>query len=740
MATARKSAASDPDDALIREAQDRFDYATGYYSMARARALEDLKFYYGDSENGYQWPIEVRRNRELEAAPTLTVNMARQFALNVVNDARQHKSDIKIDPVSDQATYEGAQVMSGIIKYIEAQSDATNAYDQAILSQVQTGVGYWRVLTRYSSDWSLEQDLAIDPIPDIFTVLLDPDTRQKSKSDMRFAFIYEDVPRDVFEKRYPDFKHVTDQVGLTGRTAWRDDKHVRVAEYYRRKPIRFELVAVLDPQTRKIKTYRSDEQPKKIWEKLIAEPGARTREVESYEVEWYKIVGSTIVDRRTKATGDLWPGTTIPVIAIVGEESIIDGQYDCRGHIRFLKDPGRMYNYWTSAAVEQVALQTKTPWVAPARAIEGYTEIWGTANTKNYSVLPFNDISDEGQPIPPPQRVIPPTMAQSYLQGMQIAQMELRAASGQWQEDMGQQSNAQSGIAINARVRQSNLSTQHFIENLAVGLTYTGQILIELIPRIYDTKRVIRILGEAGEESQVVIDPDAQQEYQAQQQAAQAQAKQKASIIFNPGFGKYSVVVEAGPSFATRRQEAFNALAQILQASPQLIPLIGDILFQSADFPLADELAERLRRTVPPYVLGQGPTPQEQQMIQQMQQMRQALAQLIQQAAERKIDDGNGLDKHAIEEFRAETERLKVLLANLAPAQLTAVVQQAVTETLGTRLPNVPGGAGNAPLRPAHTLPQGVGSDATAEALAQASAQPQGISPPPSASMPGATA
>lgn len=731
MAKAPKSADSNDDD-LITEARDRFQYALEYYGTARARQLEDQKFYFGDSDNGYQWPSDVRRNRELDAVPTLTINMVRQFVLNVVNDGRQHKSDIKIDPVSDKATYEGAQVMTGIIKYIEALSRATDAYDVGILHQVQMGVGYWRVMTRYTNEWSLDQDLVIEPIPDPFSVLIDPDARQKSKRDMAFAFIYEDVPKKTFEQRYPEFKNISDHTGITLSTDWKDDKHVRVAEYYRRKPLRYTLVAVVDEQTHQIKTYRSDEQPKKIWEKLIELPDARTRVVETYEVEWYKIVGNTIVDRRTHATGDLWVGTTIPLVAIMGEESVVEGQYDCRGHVRFLKDPGRMYNYWSSAAVEQVALQTKTPWIAPARAIEGYTEIWGTANTVNHSILPYNDLSDEGQTIQAPQRIQPPVMAQSYLQGMQAAQLELRAASGQWQEDMGQQSNAASGIAINARVRQSNLSTQHFIENQAVALSYTGEILVEMIPKIYDTRRVIRILGETGTEREVTLDPDAEKEYQEERM----QREDRARIIFNPGFGRYSVVVEAGPSYATRRQEAFNALAQILQASPQLVPLVGDILFQSADFPLADQLAERLRRAVPPYVLGEGPTPQEQQMLQQMQAMRQALANLMQQAAERKIDDGNGLDKHAIEEFRAETERLKVLLSGFAPEQIGVLVRQALSDTLGTQLPNVPAGTGNANLRPPHTLPEGVGSSATANALAQAP-QPQAAPAMPAGMPPG---
>ncbi len=697
MAKARKSAASKAtptteglaDQAILDEARKRFTRCEDWESTARARAKDDLKFYFGDAENGYQWPIDIRQQRDIQRSPTLTINMTRQFALNIINDSRQHRASIKVDPVGDAATYDGAQIISGLIKRIEADSHATDVYDHGISRQVQMGWGYWRVLTRYVSDDSLDQEVIIAPVDDPFAVFVDPDAKAKDKSDMRFGFIFEDVPRDQFDSEYPDVTLVGSSNAVGTIAGWMDKNHVRVAEYYRLAPRTFTLVMIPDEQTGDLKPYNSEDVPAPIWKALLADhPDAATREVETHDVEWFKIAGNQIIDRRTRANGNRWPGTSIPIVKLVGEESVIDGQYDCRGHVRFLKDPNRMYNYWTSAAVEQVALQSKIPWVGSARAIEGYEVMWSNANVDNYAILVFNDVDDKGQPIPPPQRIQPPVMANAYIQGMQIAQGEMRMAAGQHQEDLGVPSNATSGVAVNARIRQSSLATQHFVENLASALEYTGRIIVELIPKVYDTKRVMRIMGDDNTKIEVVLDPQAAQEYAKQQE----QQQDKARIIFNPGFGKYSVIVEAGPSLATRRQEAFTALAQLLQGNPQMLPVAGDLLFKSADFPLAGELAERLRRMVPPALLGQGPTQQEQQLMDQVQQLRGALQELLQKQARNDVEREDGALKHMVAEFRAETERLGLLVKSgaMTPEMIQALVVQAIQQTLATRLPVIP--------------------------------------------------
>lgn len=683
------------DRALFEEARQRLMEATDHEAVARSRAKEDLKFYFGDSDNGYQWPIEVRKNRDIDKKPTLTVNQTRQHCLNILNAARQNPPEIRILPVGDKATYEGAEVYQGIIRHIGNQSKARNAFDRARFYQVVSGWGYWRVLTEYSDDTSGDQDVVICPINNPLSVALDPHAEQKDKSDMDYAFIFNDIPRDRFERDYPEWKNLVRRGAAVGDVAeWNDRNNVRVCEYYRRVKRGRLVGTVIDRGMPR--SFIKDELPPELWARLKEDVTFYSRESVSHDVEWYKIVGDTVVERRTRGTGDLWPGQHIPVVRIFGEESEIDGNYDCRGHVRWLKDPNRMYNFWTSSIAEQLSAQTKTPWLTSVRAIEGLESYWKDANIVNYSALPYNDIDDQGRPVQPPSRMQPPILADAYVRGLTVSQQEMRMASGQWQEDLGQQSNAQSGIAINARVRQSDLSTQHFVEHEAVGLEYTGCIMLEIIPKIYDTRRILRILGEDGIQTEIALDPSALREIQEQQ----SQDKKKIAYIFNPGFGRYSVTVAVGPSFRTRREEAFSAMSQILQASPQMVGIIGDLLFKSADFPLSDEIAERLHAGIPPHILGQGPTPQEVAT-------QQTLTQLMQELAEARNKQHTEEAKVSIEDFRAQTERLNALLKTFDPQALTRMIYDAVVNVLATRLPQ-PADLGRA--NPSPTLPPGAPS------------------------------
>lgn len=685
-----KPAAFTDDEKIVIEARDRFKKCVDWESIARSRQLEDEKFYFGDTDNGYQWPTDVRKNREIEAKPCLTVNQVRQHCLLVTNDSKQNKAAIKIRPVGNKATYEGSQVMEGIVRHIEYQSNAQQVYDHANEKQVRIGVGYWRVQTDYVDETTFDQEIYIKKIENPHNVFRDPDAQEQDKSDMRFAFVYTNVPRDEFNNEYPEYKDKVGQSALSTAEDWLSDDHVRVAEYYRRVEKRDELIVYLDPQGNPQSIFMKGV-PKELLDPILAMPDTKRRPVMRQEVQWFKIAGDQVIDRT------IWMGSTIPIVQIVGEESVIEGQYDCRGMVRYLKDQNRMYNYWTSAATEQVALQTKIPYIGSARAIEGYEEYWQNANKMNYSILPYNSRDDEGNDVPPPQRIEPPAMSQAYVQGMQIAVEEMRAASGQRQPQMGQPGNETSGKAINARQRQSDIATYHFVDNQAVGILYTGKILIELIPKIYDTKRIIRIMGEDGVESTVVVDPQAQKEFQQQQQNNQ----KKVEIIFNPSFAKYSVEADVGPAYATRRQEAFNAFVQIMSAQPDLMKVAGDLMFRAADFPMAEDLAERLRRMVPESVLADGPSPELQQAMQQNQQLNEHIKMLLGTYQEERIkwmaashdktiDAVRAENDRVLGAYKAETDRMKVLEAGLDPSKIAAMTAQLVLQVLQTPPTSMP--------------------------------------------------
>lgn len=688
--TAKPARMSD-DEAIVQEAYDRFKTCQEWESDAQAHFREDMKFYAGDPDNGYQWPMEVRKSRDVERRPCLTINKTRQYCLDIMNDARQNKPAVKVRPVGNDATVEGSQVMEGIVRHIEYQSNAQAVYDRATATQVPGGVGYWRVLTDYVDPASFDQEIFIRPIKDPMGVFLDPDVMEPDASDMRYGFIFEDIPRDQFEYEYPDFKDKVGQSTLNS-LDWLDDKHVRRCEYYRRTETRFKLVWSINPLDQQPVILRDDQVPKEILAPILADPATKTRDACDYQVQWFKIVGDQIVER-----GE-WVGSTIPIVRVIGEENIIDGRLDRKGHVRNLKDPQRMYNYWSSSAVEQVALQSKSPYLAPAKAIEGYGTVWGTANTVNHSVLPWNHMDDEGNAIPAPQRQEPPAMAQGYIAGMQMASEEFRMASGQYQEDLGEQSNATSGRAITARQRSGDNATYHFIDNQAIGIRYTGKILIEIIPKIYDTPRVIKILGEDGTESSVRIDPQAQKEYQE----GQAATTDKIKIIFNPAFAKYSVEADIGPAYATRRQEAFNAFTQIISGNPQLMSICGDLMFKAADFPMAEELAERLKKIVPPAVLGKGPPPEVQQLTQQLQEAQKQIEKLMQSYAEERLRSRGAAADKTVEAQRSEWEKRvaefdamtkRMAETQISPTELAKLVGQHIIDAQGVHAKTLTGQA-----------------------------------------------
>jgi hypothetical protein len=659
------------DMAILDEARDRFKRCQDWESYARARGVEDLRFYNGDSENNYQWPDQESQRREIERLPRVTINKTRQLCLQIMNDAKKNKSSVKFRPAGNKASYDGAQIMEGIVRHIEYRSRAQSAYDWAGMCQVKVGVGYWRVLTRYTDNESFDQEIYIERVKDWQSVYLDPDAEEIDKSDMQFGFVYRDWARDRFDAEHPEHKDAVGQNSITGYEGWIEKDHVRVCEYYRVVSKRRKLIMLIDPDTGERKSITDKQVPKDILDEVLADPRTKTREIVDKTVEWFKIAGDKIIER------NVWVGTTIPIVQIVGEEEIIDGKFDRKGHVRNIKDPNRIYNYWTSSAIENVALQTKAPYIGSGRAIEGYEEYWETANTERHSILPYNDIDDEGNPIPPPVRSAPITMAPAYVEGMKIAAEEMRMASGQYQENLGEPSNAVSGKAINARQREGENATYHFTDNQAIGIRYTGMIIAEIAPKVYDTKRIVKIMGDDGTESDVTLDPQAKQEFLRQEQ----ESLDKVSIIFNPGFAKYSVESDIGPAYATRRQEAFNAFVQIMSANPEMMKIAGDLMFMAADFPMAGELAERLKRMVPPEVLGKGPSPEMQQLMQQNKALTAHVQSLLTQYAEERTKHVGTAQKRDVDAYRADTDRLKALMPGMTPQMIASLLAQLILES-----------------------------------------------------------
>ncbi len=649
-------------DDIFDEAKKRFTRCKEYYAEANRRFVEDYKFANGDSDNLWQWPQKIYQDRLSIDSPSLTINKVRQHNLQIVNDAKQNKPGIAINATGGGATFEAAQALEGICRHIEYQSNAQAAYDLASTYQVVAGVGYWRVVTDYIDEMSFDQEIFIRPINDPTGVFLDPDAKEPDKSDARFGFIFEDIPKDKFERDYPQFKGKvgTNTLDSSTNDGWITDTHVRRCEYYRVVETDDWLIqGTLNNQPVGPVLGKELKDSQGMKEELLAmaddpESGVLKRRTSLKRVEYKFIVGNEIVEQ------NLWLGSTVPIVQVTGEETFIDGKFDRKGHTRALKDAQRIYNYASSAAVEYGALQTKVPWLGPAQTFQGYEDFWRNANKRNWPYLPWNHLDQNGQPLPSPIRVEPPVAAPFFAAAMQTASAEMMMASGQYEAQLGQQGNERSGKAINERQRQGDNATYHFIDNLALAVRRTGKIILDLIPKVYDTERITMILAKDGETIEVKIDPQAKAAFQIER----LEDDQTVKRILNPSVGRYEVVADVGPGYATQRQQAFDAFTTIITQAPNVTSAIADLLFQAADFPLSDEAAMRLKRMVPKEALGQGPSQNEQILMQQIEQMKGVMTELLNQVAQKDLQLKAKANDSATDQFKAITERLKVMADN----------------------------------------------------------------------------
>jgi len=672
---------------VLEEARERFRTCAEWESNYRKKYVEDLKFTNADSYNGYQWPDEIRHTRDLNDRPCLTMNVVRQHVLQIENEARRNKSSARILGLGNGATQESANVVKAIIRHIEYISKAQrNAYTPARHFQVAAGIGWWRIITDYESNDSFDQEIYIEGISDPLCVYMDPDCQKPDCSDGRYAFVFSFLPRDLVTSLVPDYPWMVNTpkipIGIAaGESFFLEKDHWMVAEYFRKVPRQDTLVSFVHRGERQY--IRASSLPADMLAELRRDDMTMSRPIVDQVVEWKLIVGDLVVDQT------IWPGQYIPLIRCIGEEVVIGGILDRKGHARAMQDAQRMYNYNASASVEFGALQTKAPWVAPAAAIEGLESVWNTANTENHSVLPWKHVDDDNpeKDIPPPIRTQPPQSSPAYSEGMQASFQQMMMTSGQWYNQLGMMGNERTGAAIEQRMNQGATATYHFTDNYEDALIYTYQQIIDLIPKIYDTRRVKHILADDGTEMEVDIDPRAAQAY------IQEIDRQNVVVrrVFNPQLGKYDVAAEIGPNIQSKRKEAVDALTVILTEAPALTSIIGDILLRNMEFDDAQEASLRLKRMVPQMALGTGPTQEEQRLQQQVAQLQELLAQSMQQVGKDELKLLGKDQMRDIDVYEAETKRLDTLLKNAQigmddAAGIQALVEQLIDNALQTNL------------------------------------------------------
>jgi hypothetical protein len=587
---------------LIADALDQFDEAQSHWADQREATRVDMRFcWLGD-----QWDQRIREQRQKDARPCLTLNRMPSFVRQVTNDQRQNKPSIKVRPVDDKADPAVAEIYNGLFRHIEANSSAQVSYDTACEHQVSGGMGFWRVDIDYARNDAFDLDLLIKRIPDPLSVLWDAHSTAHDSSDWNYCFLTDRISEDAFKKRFPSAKK-SDFRALNLRQGWWDDQGVQIAEWWTREETKVELLQLADGRV-----IEADERKAKR-NRGIAVVKSR-KDVPRFKVTHRIISGAEVLEETA------WIGQYIPVIPCWGQEVTVEGKRYFLSLVRDVQDAQRMYNYWRTAATEMIALAPKPKWLGPKGAFKTDKERWARANVSSDATLEYDGS------VAPIFQTFDSSRVGEIQQGLAAAD-DMKAITGIYDASLGAKSNETSGRAIMARQREGDTATFHFIDNLTRAIEHTARVMLDLIPKIYDEPRIVRILGEDGTAAPIPIN-----------QPVQLPGPNGLPIekVFDLSVGTYDLVVTAGPNFTTKRAEAAQGMLEFVQRVPNAAAALGDLIAKAQDWPDADEVAERLQKLLPPQLQGQAQPDPAAAMAAQMQQQQAALA-AEQAAAQQKL-------------------------------------------------------------------------------------------------------
>ena len=639
-------------DPIIDEAKKFLRFCNDADTMNRQEALEDLKF----ASGGDQWPVDLQNSRNLESRPVLTINKLDGYCRQVTNQQRQQRPRIKVHPTNTQANKKTAEVIEGITRHIELSSNADNAYDTAFDHAVRMGWGFWRLTTKYTKADSFEQDIYIDAIPNPFTVYFDPNSERVDGSDADRCVITTMMPRSEFRIKYPQCDDgASFQARGTGdsQSEWITKEDIRVAEYYYivREPATLYMLS--DGSSR-----FADGDKKDFFQRVQASGLEVVDERTSYKkkIKWKKLTAIEVIEE-----ADI-PGDYIPVVPVYGRHIIIGDKRKKFGMVRHAKDAQRMYNFWQTTITESIALAPKAKWIMAEGQEEGHEADWAAANVKSTPLLRYKQTDIDGNPAPAPQRLQPEPPPTGVMAASAGINQDIATLMGIFDPSQQMPGNI-SGKALNGQQQQVDLTNFDFYDNLTKSIGHTGKIILSMIPKIYDTARVMRIIGYDGKPDLVAINTP--------QENPEGDAVN--TVLHDMSVGEYDIVMDTGPGYSSKRQAAVDAMMPLINGNAELFAVAGDLIFRNMDFPGAEIIADRLAASNPMSQIDEkSPIPPQVQMqlkanqaqMQQMAQQLEKMQMFIQQ-------------RQDIEQVKQDAETKRVLIKETNKAHQMELQDQA---------------------------------------------------------------
>jgi hypothetical protein len=629
-----KPETGDAEDKVLELAKKRRKSCIEAESKTRTQSEDDVKF-----AAGFQWPDAIQTARETDPTgprPCLTINKTGQFVRQVVNDSRQNSPAIKVFPIGGGADQATAKIFNGLIRDIEQRTDAKVAYDTAIESAARGGEGYFRLISRYVNESEgFDQELAFQRISNYAVAHLDPSAIDPVGSDAGFGFVDEWMSIEEYKNAHGDDAIAgLDHSGL-GEYApqWIQDGNVLVSDYYSVEDGHKLTLALLKNGSQVI--LEELKEPVED-DEIISQRSIKTTRCVLRKISGVKVLEKTI-----------WPCKYVPLFRVVGEEFVVEGVTYYQGLIRPMKDSQRMYNYWMSNATEKGALESKAPYIGAEGQFEGHEHEWRNANRVPMAYLEYKQVELEGTLAPPPQRNTASFAGAGDVQMAQLSSDDMKATAGIYNAGLGEKSNERSGKAIRERQREADTGTFHYVDNLSRAMRHCGRVLVITLPKYKNKEEIVRIVGEDGKDEMQTIN--------GIKKKTDDDGNEAIETVNDIRIGRYDVAISVGPSYTTRRIESADSMMAFVQAVPSAGQAVMDLMAKSMDWPGAEEIAERLRKMLPPNLLDDEDedalTPEKVQGM--MQELQQSLMQQFSESKEER--------ETAVKEYEAQTKRLDAL-------------------------------------------------------------------------------
>lgn len=634
---------ADDADSKVDEAVQFMRLVAEAETTNRQEALQDLRFRFGD-----QWPVEASQSRDLQDRPKITINETDAYVRRIENEIRQQRPRAKAHPVDSGADPKIAEVVTGLLRHVDENSDGANAYDVAASYAVTMGFGYWRLRHDWVREDSFNQDIFVDPVENPFNVYFDPNSQLPDGSDAKKCLITDMMRKAEFEKQFPGAQMGGFTQRATGDSSpeWVTKDSIRLAEYIEIEQKAAELVML---STGLVK-YADEINTDILGASGITVTGSR----KSYKriVKWRKQSGIEILQTATLL------GRWIPVIPVYGMRTVIEGKRKTFGAVRFARDPATMVNFWNTAITESLAMAPKAKWVVAEGQTEGHEREWARANQDPTPYITYRPVlGPDGQLAPGPSRMQPEPPPEGLIMAAMGASQNLQRVIGIFDPGVRAGAQRKSDKTINAEAQQTDISNFHFYDNLTRSLKHSARIEVDWTPKIWDTQRVQRIIGVDGRPKLITLND--------KRQIAAEEGNAIMRVTNDVTVGTYDIVMDTGPGYNSRRQEAVAAMAQLL-GTPlgEKIAQVGDdLIVRNMDFPGSDVLADRLAAANPLAQVDEESDvpPKAQMMIKQQGVVIQKLQQALQQAA---IEHKFGMEKAKLQDEGATRRTLLTATTN----------------------------------------------------------------------------